>query len=442
MQSKKQRKEDFNNSNSKIKCSSCGRDINFERYFRCSRCINFIQCLDCYSVDCSCHTEHNLKDYIRNYHKFFIVDPNPVPLFRTNWDSNEEILLLNAVKLLGVGNWNSIAEWLKPRTANEIEAHYFQTYFDPLELPYPFNEIKEPAIIPQPPSYNPKPIESCPSEGHDSKLALKNKKEKTTPAEYSGWMPYRHEFDVEYFNDAEDIVANIDFLESNSIQVFEEKIRCLKVYNQSLKERRFRTKVIEDWDIQHLEIRPNQNKSEKELDNRILNSNTKIEKEIDEKILPLAPYIGKNETQELADNLHRRIKLNAFIETRLKWQKNGVKSISEGQLLSELEKLIKDGKILPNDIDLWNKTIETYIRKNKRDSQSPELELLTEKELDLCQQNKIHTQFFFAIKDLIIREFTIRGYLSKKEIISTVPEISNYINIIYDYLIDVGLISN
>jgi len=440
MQSKKQRKEENQTSAVKTKCSTCGREIFGERYFRCTRCAHFNQCLECYSVDSSCHPL-DMKKYTRDYHIFLVVDPNPVSILRSDWDSNEELTLLSAIKLLGVGNWNSIAEWMKPRTAVEIEAHYIQTYIESQESPLPINRVLEPAIVPPAPTYNTKPIESHPSEGQEANLAAKNKKEKTTPAEYSGWMPYRHEFELEYINEAEDIVANIDFAD-NSSQSFEEKIRCLASYNQILKERHFRTGVIEEWDIHHLEQKPPTNKSEKELDPRILNSTTKIEKEIDEKLLPLAPYLGKNDVVEIAENLHKRIKLNALIESRIKWQKCGVRTMYEGQLYNELEKMIKEGKINQTEVDQWNKAIENYIRKHKRDASSPETELLTEKESELCSQLKMHAQMFYAIKDLLLREYAIRGILSRFEAVQLCSDISNQISAVYDLLLSNGWISD
>ena len=174
MQAKRGKRED-----GKIKCSNCGREIHDERYLRCSRCINVITCLECYSTKVDCAPPPDQKELVKCHHQFIVMDPNPQPILRSDWDSNEEILLLNGVKLMGVGNWNQIAEWLKPRTAAEIEAHYMQTYILRETNPLPEPRVLDPADVPPPPTYNTKPQESCPSEGHEKHLNDKKKKDRT-----------------------------------------------------------------------------------------------------------------------------------------------------------------------------------------------------------------------------------------------------------------------
>ena len=386
----------------KIKCSNCGRDIKNERYLRCSRCINVIMCLECYCTKVDCNPPPDQKELIKCHHQFLIMDPDPQPIFRSDWDSNEEILLLNGVKLLGIGNWNAIAEWLKPRTAAEIEAHYMQTYIFTEGNPLPEPRVLEPAIVPPPPTYSTKPQESCPSEGHEKHLNDKKKKDRTNCAEYSGWMPYRHEFEVEYNNDAEELVAHIEF-QNDSQQTFEEKINFLQSYNIQLRKRHARNKVIEEWDIEHIEQRPNQTRPDIDLETKLLGCTTPEQKQIDTKLIPFSQYMKKEDLQKIADDAHQILKLNDQIERRRKWQMHGVRNVPEGQLYDELEKCQHDGKMTPADGENWNRSIDNYTRKFRKDCE-PEMKLLSQKEVDFITQHKIEGQLYVSYKDLLFRE--------------------------------------
>ncbi|EAX99511.1 Myb-like DNA-binding domain containing protein [Trichomonas vaginalis G3] len=421
----------------KIKCSICGREIVNERYVRCTRCIAAIECLECYSVECDCEPPSDQKDLNRCYHQFMLMDSSPQPIFRSDWDSNDEVILLNCVRLLGVGNWETIAEWLKPRTAAEIEAHYMQTYILSETSPFPDPSVHEPAIVPQPPGYNTKPQESYPSEGHVKHLSQKNKKEATNPAEYSGWMPYRHEFESEYNNDAEELVANIEF-KDESQQSFEEKINFLQSYNIQLRERHARIKVIEDWDVHHLEQRGS-SKSDNDLETRLLGGTTREQKEIDSKLLPLMQYMKKEDILRIAQDTHELLQLSDQIERCQKWQEYGVHSTAEGLLFDTLESCHHEGKMTNGDVETWNRSIDNFNRKNKRDL-APELELLTAAEVELCNSEGINTKIYFAVKDLLLREYAIRGGLSVEEATGLASGISGTILPIYKFLIAHGYI--
>lgn len=76
----------------------------------------------------------------------------------------------------------------------------------------------------------------------------RGKKERTTPAEFAGYMPQRHEFEAEYLNDAEQLVSGIEFSEAEeTAESLERKLLQLRVYNEQLDERHTRTRFAEEY---------------------------------------------------------------------------------------------------------------------------------------------------------------------------------------------------
>ena len=173
-------------------CSRCNRSIVNERHVRCLKCPAFYLCLQCLSTGQE-YDNHNIS------HSFLIIEPRPYPIFCQNWDIQDEILLLKGIRLFGIGNWNDVSDYMKTKTASDIEIHYTAIYINSPTAPLPIPDVHRIVQRPPPPSYETKPVDSCPSEAHEKHLSAKNKKERNIPAEYNGYMPYRHEFEIEYY---------------------------------------------------------------------------------------------------------------------------------------------------------------------------------------------------------------------------------------------------
>lgn len=75
----------------------------------------------------------------------------------------------------------------------------------------------------------------------------RNKKDQTTitsAAEILGYWPKREEFDVEFLNDAELEIAELEFVEDDTEKDINLKLNVLKVYNAQLEEREKRKKYL------------------------------------------------------------------------------------------------------------------------------------------------------------------------------------------------------
>ncbi|OHT03910.1 Myb-like DNA-binding domain containing protein [Tritrichomonas foetus] len=412
-------------------CATCGRSLLKERHIRCLKCSHYAQCLQCLSVAAESH-HHSFS------HNFFVIEPKPGPIYCQGWDAHDEILLLFGIKMLGIGNWNDISHFMRTKTAADIEAHYTAIYIKSPTAPYPVSQILPAIPKPHPPPFDTRPVESCPSEAHEKHMLEKNKKEKTIPAEFNGFMPYRHEFEIDFNNDAESLVARIEFRDDEDTQqTFYSKISALMTYNAQLAERKFRTAVIEDWNIHYKEVKFTA-RNEKDIDPRFLNGFSPAEREIDSKIISIAPYLGYKKTEHLANCLHQQLKYAEMIAQRQQWQLNGIKSHTEGTLFSSLQKYIKDGKLPQSEIDNWNEQIEKY----KRSTEilvSKNDEFLIDQELQLCMKEKIHPQLYMSLKCLLLREAAFRR-VRKKDAIVMDPNHTNKISKVYDLLVSLGFI--
>lgn len=422
--SKKYKKE--NN----IRCSICNRIISNERHIRCIKCPNFIQCLQCTTT-----FQENENHLIE--HSFIIIEPRPYPIFCQNWDAHDELLLLSGIKLFGIGNWNEIAIYMKTKTALDIETHYTAIYINSPNAPLPIPEVLPQVQKPPLPPYDTRPSDSCPSEGHEKHMQEKNKKEKTYPAEYNGYMPHRHEFEIDFNNDAENLIAKIEFKDGEETkQSFETKISFLVAYNNILAERKFRTKVIEDWDIHHKPVKPSK---DKDLDTRFLGGFSSEEKAVDARIISIAPYLGIEKTQLLTSLLHQKIKFLKKIHQRQQWKQYGIRSLDEGILFSNLQNCIKDGKN-PTicDVESWNEFIAKYNR-NTEKIISKNKECLNNQELQLCTKEKIDPQLYLSLKNLLIREGSFRP-LRKQDAIAMDPNYTSSLSKVYDLLVSLGML--
>lgn len=603
--SKRDNSSSSKQSNKEIECCSCHRKLKNERYFQCTKCFSKFQCLQCASAALDERTTSN-SDLTKPPHLFFhdyvIAEPPsspPHPFTRQNWDQHEEVLLLYGVKKLGLGNWNSVSDFVHTKSAIECEIHYTETYINSPFAPFPINyksisksimkrdkerekqkqkqkdrnhdkdkekrknkdiekdkdyekkkksskstdnltipknkstesiknDISESILhftikkesdssesnsssssshhhhhshhhdgvdilpelpIPDPPPYDTRPVESLPSVGNIVHLNEKQKKEPTLPAEFSDYMPFRHEFDKEkdFEADGEILVANIEFKQQDNeetIDTFRDKVNRLKNYNKILNERRFRTKVIEDWNIHFTEVAlpkkshgttnsqlsslngNGDSRSDTNLgsysnlngysnyysklpptldfadfDSKILGGRTVEDRAVDIKLIALGPYLKKEDTTALAHLIHDRITKEYLIKTRNNWQSLGVKTIEEGQLYQNLNEKIKDDKIIPSEINDWNDRIKQFNDKNNKDKNA-DAELLLQCEKDLIATHHLHYQKYMSMKDLLIREYmTCQKFPRSKMIIMKNELMLPQLEPIYDLCVNCGWIA-
>ena len=419
--SNKKLKSDDNNKlqSSARTCSTCHRDITSEVYIKCSKCSGYDQCLECFSVG-------NESKYHERSHPFLIMEPIQDPIYRKGWSAEEEVLLLHAIQVCGFGNWHEVSDVVKTKSPLECQCHYFGTYMDSPIAPHPLNEILPEVVLPPPPNYDTTPTDSRPSIAHEKNLADRNKKDRTTPAEFAGWMPKRNEFEVEYQNEAEQLIANISFFESEeNASSLDTKLQFLRVYNEILEERHKRTEFALEWDLL-------------EHDFKGFGGKTKIEKEIEESLMPLAQVVPREPLTSFIHSLHKESRLKENIDMLIKWRKNGIVTRDEGILFNNLEALMNEEKLTPSAVEKWNKEAMNY-------AESPEFRATLDRQLLSVAENQlshnlgISPHMYLRLKDLLLREFTIRSEMTREIAISFAPSQQKIMVEVYNHLKSLGL---
>ena len=420
MNTDKEKTESFPSRVLSRRCTTCFRVIQNEPYALCIHCKGFIQCLQCLNEGIE------KGQHIRE-HPFIIAEPKMKPVFRSDWSLEEEMQFLDALESCGIGNFSDMEDILTFKTKQDYEAHFRSVYLGSMKAPIPELYVDmpdEPVCLPD---YPTSPTESYPAEGHEYNLAKKRKTEPTTPGEKANYMPLRGEFEKEYWDGADAIACEIDFDdEEDTPETFKAKLDKLVMYDKILQFREMRTNVAIDFDMSEKEYTMPQAPTT-ELNN------------ITQMLMQLAPYFGKKSILELTDLISKKLDKQTLVETRKKWLANGIQSMDEGFLFSQFEQIINKPQITQEDTRKWKKLFDDLTH-NNNNSSLPETDLLSDRELELCRYLDIPSQLYMAYKDLILREFALRGALTREECVKLDPGNEQTLDQIYDYFISVGWI--
>ena len=98
------------------------------------------------------------------------------------------------------------------------------------------------------------PTETAENGSHESPKKKKKSDNKSVPKvtdegfveEIAGYMPLREDFVVEYDNDAEILLADMEFNDYDTAADIELKHKILKIYNEKLDERFARRKFVHE----------------------------------------------------------------------------------------------------------------------------------------------------------------------------------------------------
>ncbi|CAK7323298.1 unnamed protein product [Dovyalis caffra] len=300
-------------------CNYCNKDITGKTRIKCAWCPDFDLCLECFSVGAEV-TPH------KSNHPYRVMDNLSFPLICTDWNADEEILLLEGIEMYGMGNWAEVAEHVGTKNKETCIEHYnsvyMQSQFFPLpdmshvvgknrkellamakglsedkkgaamlgeltlkeESPFSPSRVKveemhkggssgrlstlnsEVESAGRPNSTNPaaaaanKKASSMarvkdgpsvvkvedPLVGRNATGKKPNSSESEGPSlmELSGYNHKRQEFDPEYDNDAEQLLAEMEFKDTDTEEERELKLRVLRIYSKRLDERKHRKDFI------------------------------------------------------------------------------------------------------------------------------------------------------------------------------------------------------
>ncbi|CAI9783986.1 unnamed protein product [Fraxinus pennsylvanica] len=282
-------------------CNYCNKDITGRIRIKCAVCSDFDLCIECFSVGAEVHPH-------KSNHPYRVMDILSFPLICPDWNADEEMLLLEGIEMYGMGNWAEVAEHVGTKIKELCIEHYRNAYLNspyfPLpdmthvvgknrkellamakghledkkgELPVKEESPFSPSRVKIEDSYKNGPSGRLPSASNtgttDSKKASNMVQVKEQPdslklddhlsgrsfgskkpksaedegpslLELSGYNPKRQEFETEYDNDAEQLLADMEFKETDTQEERELKSRVLRIYSKRLDERKRRKDFI------------------------------------------------------------------------------------------------------------------------------------------------------------------------------------------------------
>jgi len=111
-------------------CNYCNKDISGKIRIKCSKCPDFDLCVECFSVGAEV-TPH------RSNHPYRVMDNLSFPLICSDWNADEEILLLEGIEMYGLGNWAEVAEHVGTKSKAQCIEHYTTAYMNSPCYPLP-----------------------------------------------------------------------------------------------------------------------------------------------------------------------------------------------------------------------------------------------------------------------------------------------------------------
>ncbi|XP_022733546.1 transcriptional adapter ADA2a-like isoform X2 [Durio zibethinus] len=262
-------------------CNYCNKDLSGMVRIKCAVCPDFDLCVECFSVGAEVSPH-------KSNHPYRVMDNLSFPLICPEWNADEEILLLEGIEMYGFGNWTEVAEHVGTKSKSQCIDHYNAIYMNSPCFPLPdlshvmgksreellamakgnsqvkkeFTAHGELTLKDESPTgatvkYE-APRKEDPAYQSSSSLtaepqadrSIGEKKprvstdEEPSMTELSGYNFKRQEFEIEYDNDAELLLADMEFKDTDTKAEHELKLRVLHIYSKRLDERKRRKDFI------------------------------------------------------------------------------------------------------------------------------------------------------------------------------------------------------
>ncbi|XP_061344331.1 transcriptional adapter ADA2b isoform X3 [Gastrolobium bilobum] len=246
-------------------CNYCNKDITGKIRIKCAMCPDFDLCIECFSVGAEV-TPH------KSNHPYRVMDNLSFPLICPDWHADDEILLLEGIEMYGLGNWTEVAEHVGTKNKEACIEHYRNAYLKSPFFPLPdmshvvgknkndllamgrglgedkkgLQNLKEdspfsPSRVKVEDSHK---VDSLADRDFGGKKPSSSGNEGSSLVEMSGYNPKRQEFDTEYDNDAEQLLADMEFKDTDTEEERELKLRVLRLYSKRLDERKRRKDFV------------------------------------------------------------------------------------------------------------------------------------------------------------------------------------------------------
>ncbi|KAF4324358.1 hypothetical protein BBO99_00001879 [Phytophthora kernoviae] len=400
------------------------------------------------------------------------------------WTADEELLLLEGIEMFGMGNWKDIAEHVVTKTDKKCEKHYMTAYLGWKDLMPRFigdderqeDRYVDDAAAAQADKSAEGKVEMIGAMADNAILRAPPPGERSAPSQLAGYMPLRGDFDVEYDNEAEAIIADMEFSENDHPSEHELKLKVIDIYNQKLTEREQRKQFVVERGL--LDYKLHQHTERKR---------PKEERELLAQMRPFARLQAPEEHDQFVEGMIAAMKLKKQILLLQEYRKNGVRTLAEAELYDAEKKkreldqaiqkqresasyLYESGRTSSSGRDRANRwqnreqgaaggDVGTENSRTRGSSAStagglnaitasfsvdgtPGCHLLTPKEKELCSKLKLLPKHYLVIKDALIRECYRLGYLTKKMAKDSVQIDVNKTGHLYDFFVKCGWVKS
>ncbi|XP_070162335.1 transcriptional adapter 2-alpha isoform X1 [Polyergus mexicanus] len=421
-------------------CHVC-RSILAEPYIRCAMCSNVEICPLCFAKGCEINEHKNDHDYVIIKNEFPLIDGS-------GWTAKQELELLDVVQQCGFGNWIDVGRRIQGKSAEECKMHYLQYYINNQTLP-DLPRIKDTKAS----------LFSCEAIPYLYKLQDIEEPPRFAPNTINakllaGYNAARSDFEVNFDNHAESLVANLEYDEFQSSDDTYELGQALQTaivqaYNNRLKERARRRRIVRDHGL--IIFR-------KAISWTQRYENT-ITRSLVERLLIFMQLVDGMEFDFLIEGLHRVGELKNRINRLLEFRGNGLKHFHSVSMFQKLSKIRQDNErerkqYLSNPEYSWRSLLpdagcNSPIPGNMQRKSAPPLtikglpgyEKLSTDEKELCSVARVVPASYLDFKHLLITENKKNGYLRLAQARILLKIDVNKTRKIYDFLVENGYIN-
>ncbi|CAN8324768.1 unnamed protein product [Cochlearia groenlandica] len=440
----------------KYNCDYCQKDITGKIRIKCAVCPDFDLCVECMSVGAEI-TPHKCD------HAYRVMGNLTFPLICPDWSADDEMLLLEGLEIYGLGNWAEVAEHVGTKSKELCLGHYKNIYLNSAFFPLPDmshvagknkkelqamakgrveDKKAEQHMKEEYPFSPPKvKVEDTQKESHTDRTF--GGKKPVVPGnnsmvELSNYNHKRQEFDPEYDNDAEQLLAEMEFKENDTPEERELKLRVLRIYSKRLDERKRRKEFIIERNLLY------PNPFEKEL--------SQEEKVQCRRLDVFMRFHSKEEHEELLRNVVSEYRMVKRLKDLKEAQVAGCRSTAEaerylgrkrkreneegmnrgkesgqfGQIAGEMGSRppVQGSSSYVNDLDLIGFT---------------ESQLLSESEKRLCMETKLVPPVYLQMQQVMSHEI-FKGNVTKKSDAYNLFKIDpTKVDRVYDMLVKKGI---
>eukprot|EP00301_Raphidiophrys_heterophryoidea_P023542 c7392_g1_i1.p1 GENE.c7392_g1_i1~~c7392_g1_i1.p1 ORF type:complete len:514 (+),score=136.17 c7392_g1_i1:57-1598(+) len=420
-------------------CNYCQRDITNLFRIKCAQCTDFDLCLECFSV--------GVEEYPhKNSHDYRVMDNMTYPIFDVAWGADEELLLLEAIQTCGLGNWVDVQEHVGTKTKQECEDHYFSTYIttptcplpDPAKAVDPTKAERRQQVQPKLKQDDPStPLKGVKNErGSQETRSLQtphpkagSKTSSSAPApnsEVAGYMPLRNDFETEYDNDAEMLIAEMEISPSDTQEDKDLKLKLLQLYHAKLEERGRRKEfVLERGLLDFKKLCSQERRWPKE------------KRELYHRMRPFARFHTHDEHEQLIEDIFKERELRKRIALLQEYRRHGIRTLAEAEVF-KVDKRKHDEEVRrAQEESAHARGSQRLLRYLHRDrttvtsggtvgsgisskgairrpldiEQCAGADMLSPQERKLCSDLRIIPRQYMIIKDVLIKESERAGFV-------------------------------